>query len=278
MSPDFGPVYLDAHLHLQDARLRPHLDDIAAELRRRAVSRWVVAGTRETDWPEVARLAERFPEVMPCYGLHPWYLADRTPDWEPALADFLSRPGTAAVGEIGLDKWIRDHRIEEQETVFRAQLRLAARLGLPVVIHCLRAWGRLLAVLRDEATFPAGFLLHSYAGPAEMTDDFASLGGYFSFSGYFLHPRKADVVETFRRLPRERILIETDAPDMRLPAEWETCPLVSPVGEPINHPANLPGVYRGLAVALGIDVGSLSGQVAANFHRLFGFAGIGNPL
>lgn len=269
---------LDAHLHLQDPRLQPGLDAIVAALRRRGIARWVVAGTREADWPEVARLAERYPEVMPCFGLHPWHVADRGPDWEAGLAARLARPGVAAVGEIGLDKWIRDPRIDDQEAVFRAQLRLAARFELPVVIHCLKAWGRLLAVLRDESPPPAGFLLHSYAGPDELAGEFVALGGYFSFSGHFLHPRKAGVVETFRRLPADRLLVETDAPDMRLPEEREICPLHSAAGEPINHPANLPAVYEGLAAALGLDAVSLAGQVARNFGRLFGFAGAGNPL
>ncbi|MCB1091613.1 MAG: TatD family hydrolase, partial [Verrucomicrobiae bacterium] len=77
--------YLDAHLHLQDDRLGPHLDGIVTELRRWGIGRWVVAGTRESDWETVAQLAERYPEVVPCYGLHPWFVADRSEDWEATL-------------------------------------------------------------------------------------------------------------------------------------------------------------------------------------------------
>lgn len=264
---------LDAHLHLQDGRLRPHLDDIVQELRRQEISRWVVAGTSEADWPEVARLADAYPEVMPCYGLHPWFISQRTNQWEEKLAECLSRPNAAAVGEIGLDKWIRDHRIEEQEDVFRRQLRLAARSGLPTVIHCLKAWGRLLDVMRAEPLPEAGFLLHSFAGPTEMVDDFVALGGYFSFSGHFLHERKAAVLETFRQIPIDRILVETDAPDMRLPEALERYSLLTDAGEPLNHPANLPAIYEGLATALGIPVDTLADRVAANFGRLFRFAG-----
>ena len=264
--------YLDAHLHLQDDRLGPHLDGIVTELRRWGIGRWVVAGTRESDWETVAKLAERYPEVVPCYGLHPWFIADRSEDWEATLAGYLARPKAAAVGEIGLDKWIRDHRIEEQEVIFRSQWRLAGRAGLPVVIHCLKAWGRLLEILRDEPQIGPGFLLHSFAGPAEMVKEFVALGGYFSFSGYFLQERKAAVVETFRQIPIDRILIETDAPDMRLPEALETYPLTSATDEALNHPANLPVIYQGLADALALPVEPFADRVAENFERLFGFA------
>lgn len=259
----------DAHLHLQDGRLMPRLAEIADELRRSHVMRWVVAGTRESDWPEVARLAAEYPEVAPCFGLHPWFVKERSENWEETLASYLCQPGIAAVGEIGLDKWIRDHDIGGQESLFRRQIRLANDLNLPVVIHCLRAWGRMRDVLREDRP-RRGFLLHSFAGPAEMVADFAAWGGYFSFSGHLLHERKAPVAETFRSVvPVERILVETDAPDMRLPEALETHPLSGESGEPVNHPANLAAIYDGLATLLGLPVDQLAIQVEENFARFF---------
>ncbi len=264
--------YLDAHLHLQDERLRPREGEIVAELRRLGIRRWVVNGTREADWPEVARLARDYPEVLPAYGLHPWFIRDRSDQWEETLAALLADPeaGAVAVGEIGLDKWMRDHHIEEQERVFRRQLRLAAGAGLPPVIHCLQAWGRLRDVLREEPLPDAGFLLHSFAGPIELLDDFLELGARFSFSGYFLHERKAEVVETFRQIPRDRILVETDAPDMVLPEALVTHRLEDEEGKTINHPANLVSVYEGLARALDRNPAELVREVEGNFGRLFG--------
>jgi TatD DNase family protein len=261
--------HLDAHLHLQDQRLEPNLDGVVTEMRELGISRWVVNGTSEADWPRVAELAKAYPEVLPAYGLHPWFVKDRTPEWEDALANYLSHHAIA-VGEVGLDKWIRDHDIEDQETVFRRQLRLATATNLPVVIHCLKAWGRLLAVLKSESLPPAGFLLHSFAGPREMIEDFIALGARFSFSGNFLQERKADVLETFRHIPRDRILIETDAPDMALPENLETHPLNDSEGQRLNHPANLLAVYRGLADALSLPEETLATQVAENFERFYG--------
>lgn len=267
-----GTAYLDAHLHLQDERLQPELGHLVTELRRLGIRRWVVNATREADWPAVARLAADYPEVLPAYGLHPWFIAERSEDWEKNLATLLARPESRAiaVGEIGLDKWIRDHRIDEQEDIFRRQLRLATSLPLPAVIHCLRAWGRLLDVLKSEPLPERGFLLHSFAGPAEIADELVALGAYFSFSGHFLHERKAAVVETYRRLPRERLLVETDAPDMLPPDTRITHPLRDPSGQAINHPANLVAIYTVLAQALDTPREKLAAQVAENFTRLYG--------
>lgn len=269
-----GIHYLDAHLHLQDERLRPELDHIVAELRRLGIRRWVVNATRESDWPAVTRLAAAHPEVLPAYGLHPWFIAERGEHWEKNLTSLLTHPESRAiaVGEIGLDKWIRPHRIDEQEDLFRRQLRLAATLRLPAVIHCLRAWGRLLDVLRSEPLPDRGFLLHSFAGPAEMVDELVALGAYFSFSGHFLHLRKAAVIETYRRLPRERLLVETDAPDMLPPDSRITHPLRDPAGQVINHPANLIAIYTDLARALDTPLETLAARVAENFTRLYGVA------
>jgi len=149
----------------------------------------VVNGARESDWPQVLALARANPIVLPSFGYHPWYLHDRTPDWQKNLEKFLDEI-PSAVGEIGLDRWKPDLPYAGQEDVFLAQLRLAARRNLPVSIHCLQAWGRLHELLRDTPCPARCFVLHSFGGPAEMIPALTQLGAYFSFPGYFLHARK----------------------------------------------------------------------------------------
>ena len=164
-----------------------------------------------------------------------------------------------------------DHDPEQQEEVFAWQLRLAAERNLPVSIHCLQAWGRLLEILRAGPRLRCGFLLHSFGGPREMIAPLAELGAYFSLPGYFAHERKARQRETFRHVPPDRLLIETDAPDQLLPAERIQYPLVDPAtGKAINHPANLGGVYRFAAELLGESLEALAERVGENFRRLFG--------
>jgi TatD DNase family protein len=261
--------FFDAHNHLQDDRFGGRQSELLAACEKSGVARMVVNGACESDWPQVLALARQNQMVLPSFGYHPWHLHERTPEWQNNLEKFLDEvPG--AVGEIGLDRWKPDLPYAGQEEIFLAQLRIAAERNLPVSIHCLQAWGRLHELLRDHPRPVRGFVLHSFGGPAEMIPTFTKLGAYFSFPGYFLHERKLRQRETFKHVPRDRLLIETDAPDQLLPPEKIVHPLADVTGRPLNHPANLPAVYAGLAEFLGEKVGSLAVSVEENFLRVVG--------
>jgi TatD DNase family protein len=263
-------MLFDAHNHLQAPALASHLPRVEMELAAIGLERAVVNGTCEADWERVTELAQAHPWVMPSYGLHPWFVDSRTPDWRERLAAAVGKGG-AGVGEIGLDRWIEGFDFEAQTEVFTWQMGLAARHNLPASLHCLKAWGALWDLLRMGAVPECGFLLHSYSGPAEMVEPFIKRGAYFSFSGHFLAARKAAQREVFRGIPIERLLVETDAPDMPLPPERARFALPDQAdGRMLNHPANLLAVYEGLAELRGLTLENLAAQVAENFQRLFG--------
>ena len=259
----------DAHNHLQDERLAPYREVVMAAAQRENVVKMAVNGSCEADWPEVLGLARRYPQVIPSFGYHPWYVKERSPAWQQALLWHLEMV-PSAVGEVGLDRWVRDHDLEQQQQVFVWQLQLAAERNLPLSIHCLQAWGPLLAILRAEPRPACGFLLHSYGGAPELVAPLAELGAYFSLPGYFAHERKTRQREAFKQVPAERLLIETDAPDQLLPAERVQYPLTDAAsGKPINHPANLGAVYRFAAELRNEPLETLVRTVADNFQRLF---------
>jgi TatD DNase family protein len=280
-----GVIFHDAHNHLQDDWLAPHLDRIDAAIRALGPGWSVVNGTCEADWPRVSDLSRRFAWVRPSYGLHPWDAGNRSPAWLETLEARLAAEPTAAVGEIGIDRWIlnrarpddprlaglRRAPLAEQTEVFLVQLQLAARDNRPVTIHCLDAWGTLADLLRDAPLPRRGFLLHAYGGSRELAEGFAKLGAYFSFNGAFLDPRKQARREVFATLPADRLLVETDAPAMPLPQAWRTHKLPpAPDGSVVNHPGNIEAAYAGLAALRGLPVAELATQVDANFRRLFG--------
>jgi len=259
----------DAHNHLQDVAFHGRLDIVLAEARREGVARMVVNGSSEEDWWEVLKLARDIPEVVPSFGYHPWYVKQRSPAWQSELVRMLDAV-PSGMGEIGLDRWIKDFDFEQQLEVFRWQLKLAAERNLPVSIHCLQAWGKMLEVLQSEPLPRCGFVLHSYGGPVEMIDSFTGLGAYFSLPGYFAHERKTKQRDGFKRVPRERLLIETDAPDQLLPPERVRYPMCNADGKQVNHPGNLRSVYEFAAELLQEPVEKVATQVEENFTRLFG--------
>jgi TatD DNase family protein len=260
----------DAHNHLHDERLRPKLESILDSIRADGEIRaMVVNGSCEADWQDVLELAQKFPWVIPSFEIHPWYVKERSARWQENLTALLDKI-PSAIGEIGLDRWIKDFDSEVQEEVFIFQLRLAAQRKVPVSIHCLQAWGRMLELL--QANKPsAGFVLHSFGGSKEMIPELAELDAYFSLPGYFAHARKTRQREAFLEVPRDRLLIETDAPDQSLPPERVEYELEdSATGKALNHPANLGAVYRFAAELLGESIESLAQRVEGNFKRLFG--------
>ena len=273
----------DAHNHL-------HFLEREGLLRRSeltGISGAVVNGTQETDWEEVVKICtdyrnpihgEQFAHqgevrLIPSLGLHPWYVSQRTPEWEERLKQSLDT-APSAIGEIGLDRWMQNFDWEAQQQVFQAQLRIASERHLPITIHCLKAWGKLLETLGESPRLKPGFLLHSYSGPAEMMASFIELGAYFSFSGYFAHSRKERQRSAFKLVPIERLLVETDAPDMLPPPELQRFSIVKtgPTGDTrhLNHPANILAVYEYCAELRGIPLEEFSQQIAANFKALFG--------
>jgi TatD DNase family protein len=323
----------DAHNHLHDERLTPWREQLLPQLREAGVTRMVVNGSCEADWPDVLALARREPMVLPSFGYHPWYVRERTPEWQARLTHFLDQ-APSVIGEIGLDRWILDRAkpggpfhepegkvgprcarpsagapapyqvqgfnarnrtsenspseiapvapapagLEEQAEVFVWQLRLAAKRNLPASLHCLQAWGLLHDVLRREPRPACGFLLHSYGGPVEMVKPLADLGAYFSLPGYFANERKQRQRDTFRHVPADRLLIETDAPDQCLPESLDRFRLTDPQGGPrLNHPGNLGAVYAFAAELLGEPIETLADRVETNFHRLFGGSTASRP-
>ncbi len=261
-------AYFDAHCHLQDERLSDWLESGAEGFESLGIRKVVVNGTRPEDWPRVLQLADRYAFVVPSLGLHPWHVGTGDESWRERLSEYLDTKH-CCVGEIGLDRWIDGYDSEAQAEAFRWQFRLARKRGLPVTIHCLRAWGQLFDLLREEGAYEPGFLLHSYGGPVEMVEAFAALGARFSFSGYFARPDKAKKRAAFERIPIDRLLVETDAPDMRGPPEVAREAIDLDLEGKLNSPHNLPQIYEYTANLRGIPIGEFSEQVEHNFNQLF---------
>jgi TatD DNase family protein len=258
------PGWTDAHNHLQDPRLGDPAPVIAA-MRAAGVDRCVVNATRESDWAVVEKLALDHPDLIaPAFGIHPWQAHTATPGWQDRLRELLERHPRSSIGECGLDQWVSHPPLGIQQPVFRDQLALAREMNRPLTIHCLKAWGLLFDNFA-QCPPPGRFLMHSFGGSIETARRLIPLGAWFSFSGYFLHERKSAALEVFRQLPRDRILLETDAPDMRPPDSATSHPL----SENLNHPANLPTIGQALAAALGMSPAGLADFTTNNANLLF---------
>jgi TatD DNase family protein len=147
--------------------------------------------------------------------------------------------------------------MERQVAVLRGHLRLARLLGLPVMLHCLRAHDALLALLAEEP-LPAGGVLHSFSGSAEQARAYARFGLHFAFAGPITYERARKPLAAARAVPREKLLLETDAPDQTpRPRRGR------------NEPAHLPLVAAAIAGAMGATVEEVDALTTANARALF---------
>lgn len=262
--------FFDAHNHLQDHRFGAAVDTLVHECARIGVVASVVNGTSPSDWDRVIHLAARHRWLVPSLGVHPWYIQDLPHDWYERLRGLLETT-RAGVGEIGIDGWKKEFDSATQEDIFTRQLALAAEFERPVSIHGLRKWGRLLELLKKNPRPRCGFLLHSYGGPKEMIAEFAKLGAYFSCPGFFLSPGREMKLDIFRDVPSDRLLLETDAPDQKLPENLDNYRLIATAdGTRINHPGTIVRVYEGVAALRGVTLDYLAQSVERNFYALFG--------
>lgn len=193
---------IDSHCHLDDPRFDGDRDAVVARARAAGVARGVVPGVRASTWARAQALAHTYGWGY-ALGTHPWYAAA-----EPALPDDLG--GAVAIGECGLDGRTGGP-LAAQEPVLEAHLALAREAGLPVILHCYRAHDRMLAILRRHA--PVRGVMHAYSGGADRVDAYVALGLHLSFAGAITWGEDTRPVRALLRVPADRLLVETDAPD-----------------------------------------------------------------
>ena len=259
-------MLIDVHNHLQEEVLIPYVDGVIDRARRAGVGEMWCNGTAEDDWQAVLDLATAHREIVPFFGLHPWFVKDRSPDWLAKLESFLDA-APSGIGEIGLDRHIPDRDEPAQEEVFRAQLCLARDRNLPVAVHCLKAWGWLMQVLTDMPSLPP-MLIHAYGGSAELVQPLTKLGAYFSFGGGVLGQNHLRARAALQAVPLERLLLETDAPALPPPDPYRPHILVTADGAVYNEPANLPAIAEGIAGLLGMSLERIVEITGENAARL----------
>jgi TatD DNase family protein len=251
--------YFDSHCHLQDDRFKHRIAEVISRARHAGVAHMLCCGTQESDWDAVADLAKIYPEIVPAFGLHPWFVVTRSATWIERLETLLKAHPGAALGEIGLDHALDQRNDLVQAEVFVAQLKLARMLHRPVSMHCRRAWGEMVGILTQQCGLPNGGAIHSFSGSSDLIPQLEKLNVSLSFSGSITHDRNKKGALAAAAVSPDRLLIETDSPD--IPPHG--------IGEGLNEPALLPRVAQRLAEIRGIAAEEIAEQTCSNGMRLF---------
>lgn len=263
----------DAHLHLQDARLDGYRADVLAAAVAAGVTGGCCCGSAPDDWEAVLNLAAQHGpasdwHLLPALGVHPWYVGRLPETWLADLEESLAAHPDAPVGEVGLDGLRRDVPRDLQGRVLAVQLELAVRFSRPVVLHGARIWGDLAAALRPYAAKVPGFVAHGFGGSLDVLRDLLAMGGYISFAGSVCNPSAVHVRAAAAQVPADRLLIETDAPDIFPPGGVSA----SPTDSRLNQPANLRLVLAAVAEIRQQSPDDVAAATSANARRVYGLA------
>lgn len=250
-------MLIDAHCHLDFPDFDADREAVFERAKVRGVRRFVVPGTTRARWDKVLALGER-DDVEVCLGLHPYFMDQHRESDIEALDQALgAHPEVVSVGECGIDARFAD-TLDDQWRLFDAQLRLAKRHRLPVVIHCVQANDRVAKRLR-QLDLPAGGLIHAFSGSPEQSRKFLDLGFTLGLGGALTYARSKRLHRAVVSLPDEGFVLETDSPDM---------PLAGLQGQR-NEPANVAEVCRQVAKLREQTVNQVAAHSTANAERLF---------
>jgi TatD DNase family protein len=253
---------VDTHVHLNFKDFVPDLEFVRARWQEVGVTRLVHSCVKPSEFEQIKAIADRFPELSFAVGLHPLDAAL----WHGEMAEQVydlaqSDRRVVAIGETGLDFYKADNNAE-QITTFKAQIDIAHRLNLPVIIHCRDAAIATREVLQEiNATrdHPVRGVMHCWAGNSEETQWFLDLGMYISFSGVVTFKNAQTLQASAQIVPSDRLLIETD------------CPFLAPMPNrgKRNEPAYVLEVAKKVAELRGEPLDNFAEQTTQNAYKLF---------
>jgi len=239
--------WIDTHCHLDAGEFAADRDAVLARSRAAGVSQIVLPAVDASNFDAVRELARR-ESLVYALGIHPLCIerADESDlaTLRAALREHRDDPRLVAVGEIGLDFFVRGLDAQRQQRFYTAQLALAAEFGLPVLLHVRRSADQLLAGLRRTPV--TGGIAHAFNGSAQQAAGFLELGFKLGFGGAMTFERALQIRRLATDLPAEAIVLETDAPD--IPPQWlyRTAEQRRQGERSRNEPAELPRIARTL--------------------------------
>ncbi|HRZ51927.1 MAG TPA: TatD family hydrolase [Candidatus Contendobacter sp.] len=248
---------IDSHTHFDDASFDADRDTAYQRARAAGVEAQVLAAVSARLWPQLKTVAASYPGLYPCYGLHPAWLAEHRPEHLDDLANWLTRERPVAIGECGLDGYLPELDPDLQAEYFVAQLRLARRHDLPVVIHARHAVDQVIKQVRRFAGVRG--MVHSFSGSVDQARRLLDLGLLLSFGGPLTYPKATRLRGLIKILPLDGFLLETDAPDQ---------PLSTHPGQR-NEPAYLAEVLACVAELRHADPAEIAAATTENARRLF---------
>ncbi len=249
---------IDTHCHLDVSEFDPDREAVLGRARAVGVTGIVVPAIHRHGWSWLMEFCGRYPDLHPALGLHPVYLERHRDADIAALEQTVAERRPVAVGEIGLDYFVRELDRHRQQALFEAQLEVARAADLPVLLHVRKAHEQVLATLRRIRV--RGGIAHAFSGGIEEARRYQDLGFKLGFGGMLTFERSSKLRRLASELPIDAIVLETDAPDLTVAAHRAER----------NSPEYLPDVLTALAQVRGAAPAELAAETTANARAVLG--------
>jgi len=249
-------MLVDSHCHLP--LMEAGLDQIFATAKELNVNHMLCVSVDLDTFPQILSLARKYPNVFASVGVHPNTETVHEPDVDE-LAKLASDPEVVAIGETGLDYYRSSGDLEWQRDRFRHHIRAAKQINKPLIIHSREAGPDLIKILREEGADTVGGVMHCFVDDWNTAQQAMDLNFYISFSGIVTFKNAQQIQDVARKVPLERMLVETDSPYLA-PVPYR--------GKP-NQPGYVHYVAKFIAELRGENFESLSRQITDNFFNLF---------
>lgn len=252
---------VDSHCHLNFDPLGNEVEHVLARAKEQGVGHFLCVSVDLEDYPQVLAIAQKYPQVFASVGVHPNHTEGKDPSAEE-LVELAHDNNVVAIGETGLDYYRSEGDLGWQQARFRQHIRAAHESGKPLIIHSRDAATDTIKILKEEGANEIGGVMHCFTGDWEGAKAALNLDFYISFSGIVTFKSAESLRDVVRKVPADRMLVETD------------CPYLAPVpyrGK-TNEPAFVRYVAECVAEVRGEPLNDVKENTTANFFRLFSTA------
>ncbi|KGJ89509.1 TatD-related deoxyribonuclease [Colwellia psychrerythraea] len=291
--------FTDSHCHLDDKAFQAQLSTLLRQCAELAINRIIVPSIAPNNFDNVLTLAKKHHknpiEIFPCLGIHPWFLQDLNDTHLELLTEKViqAKNDIIAIGEIGIDGAIikrsddPDKELVKQQHFFDFQLNLAKQQDLPVIIHHRQSHDKIMPFLRRHQLNKAG-IIHGFSGSYQQATDYINLGYKLGVGSTITYSRAKKTINTFKRLPLESLVLETDAPSMPLSQEviakealsnseldklkkieFAKSTASTPVNSPANSPVNIINIFEVLSTMRAESPEQIANQLELNIEQIF---------
>jgi TatD DNase family protein len=250
--------WVDSHCHLDFDVFNTQRESILLQGRNKGMMNLLVPATQSKRWNQLIALANEHNDIVIALGLHPYFLCDEKINTIDTLPSLIKKnTHVVAIGETGLDAMIDDVSFDVQRDFFVKHLQLAQELQKPLILHVRKCHDEVIGLLKRYSL--NGGVIHAFSGSLQQAENYVKLGFKLGFGGAITYDRAKKLQTTFKALPIESILLETDAPDMRPTFARET----------ISSPLYIPRYITIMAALRGMSEEAFSEVCLNNFKNTF---------